>query len=170
MSDSHFLRSVARWLSVLMLAGTLCPRLPAWAADKPASDSVVARMGAAVVDLSNNKVVLSAGERDGVVNGTIFRIMRHGEEIAQVKVFETSFATSNARVIRAGQGAALRVNDRAEVLEIPVPRKRSGFRFPWAALVGAGIVALVVMGAVRDKGDGPSTGSPTGGVAEINLN
>lgn len=153
-----------------MLAGFFCPRLPARAADGTPAAPVVPKMGAVVVDLSNNKVVISAGEREGVADGAVFRITRNGEEVAQVKVFETSFATSHARVITGGPAAQLRLNDRAEVAEMPAPRARSGFKFPWAILVGAGVVALVVMGAVREKGEGTSSATTTGGVADIKLN
>ena len=68
---------------------------------------------------------------------------------------------------RAGLPASqLRSNDRAEMVGAPAPTPRKAGKFPWAVLVGAGIVALVVLGATRSKGS--STGS-TGGSADVNV-
>ena len=157
MSDSHFLRPVARWLCVLMLAGILCPRMPAWAADAPASETALVRMGAAVVDLANNKVVLSAGERDRGWN--IFRIMRHGEEIAQVKCLRPPRHFQRARV-RGGAQAQLRLNDRAgfwntgatKAFRVPIPLglvgRASWHWWSWAPFVTRAMAHRVVPLAV----------------------
>ena len=168
MTKQRLLRPVARWISVLMLAGVLCPRGGARAADSPApAANGVPKANAVVLSTTGSDLVtLSAGERDGVTPGTEFRILRGTEEVARVSVIETTLATAKAKVISGLPASQLRSNDRAEMVGAPAPTPRKAGKFPWAVLVGAGIVALVVLGATRSKGS--PTGS-TGGSADVNV-
>lgn len=166
MSDIRFLRPVARWLSILMLAGVLWPRVPARAADAgAAAPAATLTSGVVVLDATADFITLSAGEKQGVTPGTLFRIVRNGEEVSRVKVTEVSFATARAQVVSGLPAGQLRVNDRAEMVGTPAPKARARGHFPWLALVGAGVVALVVLGATHDK----KSAAASAGSADISI-
>lgn len=166
MSTHRFLRTVARWLVVAVAAGCVGPRA-ALGAEAPADGAAAAAQPTVLVlGVARDLVSLSAGERDGITKGTEFRILREGAEVARVRVVDVSFVTSRAKVVSGLAAQQLRPNDRGEMIGTPPPPRR-GARFPWAALVGAGVLALVVIGAVRQKGEGaPQT---AGGVADIQI-
>ncbi|MBI3947741.1 MAG: hypothetical protein HY321_17610 [Armatimonadetes bacterium] len=167
MSDIHFLRPVARWLSIVVLAGVLCPHVPARAAEAPAAAEGPSRGSVAVLDTTGNRVVLSAGEREGITRGTEFRIVREGQEVARVVIDEVFIATSRGRVVSGLPAARLRTNDRAELIGTPPPPRQRAGKFPWGILVGAGIVTLVVLGLTRDDDDG--TGLSGQGAADVTI-
>ncbi|NLC58878.1 MAG: hypothetical protein GX774_18745 [Armatimonadetes bacterium] len=167
MSINRFLRTVARCLCLVMLAGALCPRRLAWGAEAAAPAGAAASTGVIVLDASGDRVSLSAVKSAGITRGTEFRVLRQGQELARVRVTEVLPAISRARVVSGLPASDLRPNDRAEMIGT-APRERKGIKFPWAALVGAGVLALVVLGSVRDKGEGAAPAS--GGVADVKIN
>ncbi|MDH7569316.1 MAG: hypothetical protein QHJ73_06990 [Armatimonadota bacterium] len=172
-NDLSSLRLVARLLCGVLVTGVALPHTPVRAGEAPAAAPAVAPetplplVGDVVVlDASNDRVVLSAGEKQGIRRGAEFRIVRAGEEVARVSVVEVFLATSRARVISGLPATQLRANDRAELVAMPPAPKHGGWKFPWATVIGAGIVTLVAIGLARDGG---ARTEPTSGAADVTI-
>lgn len=167
MSDIGSLRPVARWLSALLLAGMLCPRVAARAAaaETTAAPTAPGAGSVVVLDTTADQVVLSVGEREGITPGTEFRVVRGQQEVARVRVTEVFPGTARARVVSGLPAGQLRLNDRAEMIGAPPQPPRRGGKFPWGVVVGAGILTLVVIGLARDS-DGSTAGV---GVADVTV-
>lgn len=160
-------RSLARWLSGVIGASILCSSLPLQAAEPQPAGVSGTLASIAVLDTTGGRVVLSAGERDGIARGAEFRIVRQGQEVARVVIDEVFAATARGKVVSGLPPSQLRVNDRAELIQTPPPRPERVSKFPWTMLVGAGILALVVMSITRaEKKEVPLE---TQGIADVTI-
>jgi aspartate/methionine/tyrosine aminotransferase len=97
----------------------------------------------------DNTVLLSAGTRDGVTKGTQFRILRGTEEVARVVVTEPSYAVSTTGIVSGGTVNPVRAGDRAVMIGQPAPAAPEARKTFWGMVVGAAIIALVVIGSTR---------------------